>query len=260
MSQPLYWTLLLVGLAHLLSSCELLAARKLFGPEARCCWSLLSQKFPERLARLLQPLGGHPGVLALLALRASSGLWLICCPSSWAALVSLTVLTIVLHARNRPWMVDAGDKFLLMVTLGLLLAGLPTQSVLSAEPALESVALIFIAAQASLSYFTAGFYKMRNRWGNGRFLSDLLDCQLLVGRTHATFLKRYSWLLPLMETSVVTIQLMAPALVLMGPTCAKVLVLWSFTFHLLGAWGLGLRTFSQAYWTCYPAILWCAAR
>ncbi len=255
----LWWTLIFIAIGHAVSSLELLAARRLFCPDDRCGWQILKRKFSPKMGLLLTPLFEYQGVRILLVVRLVSALWLLLVPTSWTPLLLVSVCTFLWQLRNRPWIMDAGDIFLMTSTMSVLLAGFPCHSPLKSEPLVLRVTLLFIAAQACLSYVVAGFYKVRGGWGGGRFLSELLDCELLVSRDHANALGRHPSLLKFMEISVVGLQLSAPGIFFLGLPFARLYVAWSILFHLLGSWGLGLRTFSFAYLTSYPAILWCAA-
>ena len=206
----------------------------------------------------LAPFFEFSGVKVLLVFRLASATWLLWAPTLWVPLLLVSVSTYLWQVRNRPWIMDAGDIFLMTSTLSILLAGFPCHSPLLSEPVVQRATLTFIAAQSCLSYVVAGYYKVRGGWGKGNFLRDLLNCELLMSRDHAAALAPHTGVLRLMEVSVVGLQLLAPGIFFLGLPFAKFYVLWSITFHLLGSWGLGLRTFSFAYLTCYPAVLWCA--
>jgi len=252
----LLWTLYLAAGANLLSSLEFLKVREHFRDDGLCAWRVLQWKFSPATRRRTSFLARERASSTILIVRLVSSAWVLLDPSSFSALSLMFFSSVLFHVRNHPLLLDSGDEMLLVVSGALLLQALPLGSSLVERAWLQQASLIFIASQAVLSYFVAGCCKWKARWGRGVFLADLLDCRLLVDAQHADWLQRHSWLLPPMEVQVMVMQLSAPGLFFLGPEFAAIFLLWSFVFHLLGAVGLGLRTFSHAYLACYPSLIY----
>lgn len=255
----LIWVIRCLAFAHFISSLEMLKCRWLLREGELVSWSLIRAKMPVYLSPPLDKffLSSRSEIVPWLRLAAS--IWLLLRNDSLVALGILLLTTLIHQLRTCPIIPDTGDEFLLLVTATSFLQALPSFSLFGSPQYLQKAAFIFIIAQAVLSYFTAGCFKIRGGWGDGKFMLDLADCRLMVDQKHGDFFKRNKWLLKPMEIQVVFMQIAAPGVFFLGPQFCYFFAAWSFIFHLLGSIGLGLRTFSHAYLALYPALIWWAS-
>ncbi len=189
-------------------------------------------------------------VLALILLAPSTAL-----PTLAFAIVHLALLLTSMHlvARLRGPLCGGSDAMFFQVQLGLLLASLH-----SLHPLLPRLGLGWIAAQSVLSYFLAGWVKLRNpSWRNGTALCSLLQSEgpyviwqpaRALGRSPATCAVA-SWLL-------IGFEMLFPLVLVLPAPAAAVLLAVGFSFHLGNALLLGLNRFVWAWVATYPALLY----
>ncbi len=168
-----------------------------------------------------------------------------------AGVIVIAVTTLLLRFRTVLGIHASGTMVMVTFTAAALGQGAGTRRALE-------YALVFIAAQACLSYFVAGVSKLGTRswragqavtlisstlmWGNGnRALMLRAHPRLAFGLCWATMLGECAVPLALVVPLPVAVALLA---------CAGV-------FHVVTAMEMGLNSFVWAFWSTYPAIIFC---
>ncbi len=189
-------------------------------------------------------------MLALVLLAPISSL-----PSAAVAGVHLALLltSMLLVARLRGPLCGGSDAMFFQVQLGLLLVSLE-----SLHPLLPRLGLGWIAAQSVLSYFLAGWVKLRNpRWRNGTALRNLLESEgpyvlwqpaRALARSPAACVAA-SWML-------IGFEILFPLVLVLAPPIPALLLAAGLLFHLGNALLLGLNRFVWAWAATYPALLY----
>ncbi len=119
--------------------------------------------------------------------------------------------------------------------------------------------LYFIAVQLVLSYFVAGFVKIKEpTWRNGLALQDILDSSTYP--INPQFLKLFNsfqnrkQLSILISWSIILFELSAPLSFFSLKFCLFFLFC-GFLFHFMNSWILGLNRFLLVWTSAYPALV-----
>jgi hypothetical protein len=259
----------LVGVAVLVQSAEGFAARGAWGPGGPWCWALLRREHagrPPAVRALLDVVGGDRGFAVVLALRLSAALVLAAAPSSSgpgraiaAPLAFATSLWVSLRFRGREN--GASDAMVNLVLLALALGPLlPVAGVVADADAAATVVVVFVAAQAVVSYVQSGVAKLGEpAWRRGRALALFAaEPRFGVPRVVRAFVdgavagRALAW-------ATLAWQLGAPLAVTSTTACA-VFCAVGVVFHLGNFVAFGLNRFVWAWVATWPALLWCSAR
>ncbi|MBX9766045.1 MAG: hypothetical protein K2X47_02130 [Bdellovibrionales bacterium] len=127
----------------------------------------------------------------------------------------------------------------------------------TADPILQKTALWIIAFQLTLSYFKAGFLKLRSaHWRTGDALSEFMSSPLYEANTSIEKLKASpiacrtgAWILILFECLF--------PLSFVDQRIAVSFLMLGICFHLATAYVFGLNRFVFAWISAYPALLYC---
>ena len=239
-------TEVLVAVAIAIGTLELLALRRAFSDEGTWRWVSLA---PE-LGRMGVVLRYRPFLL-LLGVRLVAALALLAgiTTGGLVALV-LWVTSLLVNVRFRGTFNGGSDAMTMVVLTGLAVAHLG-----AGHPVVVTGAMLYIAAQAILSYFIAGVVKVVNPdWRNGEALrafvarrdvaAPLVVQRLLEGRPARV---AASWL-------VMGFELAFP-LALASPPLAFALVGIAAAFHLGNVVTFGLNRFLMAWAASWPAVV-----
>lgn len=240
-----------IGVA--ISSLESLTRRTDLGPRG-----LLGGEAQLARSRWLLPFAflGPQGVavaltgarlLAALAVAVAGGSFAVAC----AGAIVIAVTTLLLRLRT-PIGVHASGA-MVMVTFTAAALGLS-----AGTRRAEDYALVFIAAQACLAYFVAGASKLGTRsWRSGQavtLISSTLmwgsGSQALMLRAHPRLAFGLCWATMLGECSV-------PLALAVPLPVAVALLACAGVFHVVTAMEMGLNSFIWAFWSTYPAIIFC---
>ncbi len=251
-AQAVHLTAGLVGASVGVCSLELLRTRRSFARGGFWDWQLLREDFvaaPGVVQRGLDGLLASPYFEMGLCLRALAAFALIFVPNFWLALF-LVLGTLAIAGRWRGSYNGGSDAMTLVVLLGLL-PGLAGQE-LAAQ-----AGLAYIAVQGLLSYFIAGFVKVRAAdWRSGRALGVFLNLPSFPIPMSLRRCSKRPKLLRALSLAVIAFELGAPlALWWPGPYLAA-----AMGFHLFNAYALGLNRFVWAWAAAYPAIVYWAER
>jgi hypothetical protein len=165
-------------------------------------------------------------------------------------LIALLVVSLALLSRYAGPYNGGSDRMSLLMLCCLCFAHwLPTERS-------RELALGYLALQLTLSYFMAGWVKVRNvEWRSGQALTDVFGFSaypvsesLRQWSTHARLMWVMSW-------SVMLLELLFPVALLHVALLYVALALTAL-FHLANACAFGLNRFLWIWLSAYPALLW----
>jgi hypothetical protein len=253
--------LVLVGVV--LTALETLVSRRDYAPGQILDWEVLKHSWAFALG---QPIGpvldsvlGYPGFIVLVGvqlLASVAGLWILL-HGGWPTGLNWVVFVIVLLFNFRSgYGLDGGDQMTGNVLGALCLAGLLPDDRLA-----RGAALWFLGLQATLSYVTAGLYKIAGRdWRNGRGLLGVLSTRTYGSPRLSAYLARRPGQALAAAWSVIAFESLFPLAILAGPKGALVFLGIGVVFHLANAAVMGLNNFLWAFTATYPAVHYCAER
>lgn len=239
---------LLVALAVLQGTLELLAVRRSFSDDGTWRWATLAREMAW-----LSPLLSYRSFVVLLVVRLFAAILLLAgvhgpvAPLLWTS-------SLLVNVRFRGT-TNGGSDMMIMVVLGaLVLAHLMPH----AEWAQQG-AVLYVAAQAFMSYFIAGVAKLASAaWRDGGamrsfLLTPHLDVPPPLVRTFASpnRLRAFAW-------GVMTFECAAPVALLHPLACVGYIAV-ALVFHLANAWALGLNRFVLAWAATWPALLYASS-
>ena len=186
--------------------------------------------------------------LVLNWVRLLLGLVAIVQPSAGLA-VALLVMHVLTLLRWRGSFNGGSDYMNLMLLLGVS-AGL----VFAHIPAVGWFCLWYMTLQLALSYYRAGYVKVKNRqWRSGEALGAFMGSPRyqqgpwsLALLERPKVLKFAAWVVMIFELSF--------PLSLLGPNWALAYMTVGFFFHLSNSYWLGLNRFFFAWLAAYPAL------
>jgi hypothetical protein len=249
------WTERLTGFALALQTIELLQLRRAWSDDGIWRWALLAPEHRQLVLPLrwlfARVLPARPFAV-MLWLRTLAAVAMVTGVSRGLA-PFLLFTQLAIGVRFRGTFNGGSDAFSVVLLTALSLAQL-----YPASAAAQRAALLYIAVQLTLSYFTAGVAKLKYAdWRSGRALSNAV----VAGRYGAP-----GWLvraldgktrLGLVSWGVLGFECAFP-LAWSGPSACLVLMGMGLCFHL-GAWLLfGLNRFVFAWAAAYPALFWCS--
>ena len=181
-------------------------------------------------------------ILACLALL--SGL------ASIPALVALALISLVmLHRFQGPYN-GGSDRMSLLILWCLLLAQI------APSPLWQIVALAYLAAQLTLSYFISGWVKLLNpEWRSGRALRDVFQFSAYPVGENLRALSNRPTLCWTMSWAVILFELLLPFSLLHQNLLMAALGIAAL-FHLANACLFGLNRFFWIWLAAYPSLLW----
>ena len=251
----LSWTCRLVGFTIALQSAEMLLLTGVTAQNGIWTWDLLQgdfQSFPPWLRRIFGVVLGDPGFVWLSVVRLTASLFMLASPSLSAVIV--TLLTTLLTCMRWRGLFNGGSDKMTLVLLTSLTVGVGW----SQSTGVVSACLWYIGVQVCLSYFVAGFVKLKSRdWRTGQALSFFVlqsnyeTPRILRLIAESKPLARISsWLLMAFEIGF-------PGALLNPRSCLGLLAL-SFTFHFGNFFVFGLNRFVFAWACTYPALYYCS--
>lgn len=239
---------LLAAAAVMQGSLELLVTRRALSDDGTWRWPTLARELPW-----LAPLLAYRPFLVLLGARLVAAVLLLAGVHRGTAVV-LWVTSLLVNIRFRGSSNGGSDMMLMVVLSALVVAQLGASS-----PLLVNVALVYIAAQATLSYFIAGVVKIVNApWRSGAALASFLATphfgtpaalrQVMSGRGA---LLAASW-------SVMLFECLFPV-ALLGPAPAIAMATIACCFHLGNVAAFGLNRFLLAWAATWPAVIYASS-
>lgn len=235
----------LAAVAVIQGSLELLVTRRSLSDEGTWRWPTLARE-----VSWLAPLLAYRPFLVVLGARVIAAALLLAGVHSGTAVV-LWVASLLVNIRFRGSSNGGSDMMLMVVLSALVVAQLDSSS-----PLLANAALVYIAAQATMSYFIAGVVKIVNApWRSGDALTSFLATphfgtpvalrQVMSGRGAVL---AASW-------SAMLFECLFPV-ALLGPAPAITMVSIACLFHLGNVAAFGLNRFLLAWAATWPAVVY----
>lgn len=169
------------------------------------------------------------------------------------ALTTIFLISLLISIRFRGTFNGGSDSMTLILLMALMLT-----AYFPGRTGIIKVALIYITIQSGLSYFIAGFVKIKTAgWRSGRTLSNYLTSSAYdvpewvkksMNSPNIAFIA--AWVTMLFELSFV--------LMFSAPRIAPLWLACGMVFHLANFVTLGLNRFFWIWVATYPAIFWCA--
>lgn len=254
LSQVVTLVCLLVAVAVIISALEWLQQVPHFTPQGIFNWSIIATLTPQRTPAVVREwtdwLSTAPGVRVGFALEVVFGLLLFFTAGLPVRTIPLIVLAVLLVARQAriPFGRDGADQMIVLIIVPLALG-----TAIGSEYAI-TLALLFIAGQACLSYFISGVAKLFGKpWWNVA-LAEIMATRNYGHPTAAALFAGRPWFTRLVTAGVVLGEMLFwTVLFLPSPWVAVILAL-GLLFHALNAVFMGLNTFFWAFAASYPAI------
>jgi hypothetical protein len=240
----------------LISTLEWIRNFEIFRYDGLLSWRVLSLRsgllFRDERAKALF---GDRAVAVVLGLRLAAALGLVVASRPAVQVVLLLIVVFTgWYLGKRTWLgEDGADQMGQIVAVGALLMALGAGS---SQLSLSFAGVLLIAGQLTISYFFAGFEKLRSpKWRSGQALVGVMGTHSyghafgarLASRS-ASFSLVFCWSLFLLEAAF-------PLMLFLPHPLFVVALGVFFLFHLSTAYFMGLNTFLLAFAGAYPAAL-----
>jgi hypothetical protein len=255
-------TLLLLCVGTLIHACECLVTASDFGHRGFYSWDVLRTFHPailrrssfDRMALISMSVRSVRAALAVQIVGVCWILWslryndLDRAKGLFTASAIVTCVLALLHYRNMAGF-DGSDqmRFLIWIALTCYFAAV--------SPTVKVVCLCFIAAQAILSYSTAGIAKAISPiWRKGEAVGAILRTETYGAPWVSRAVDRFHLSKPL-SWATIGFECGAILLIAFGPPGALVFIALGLFFHLGIAVTMGLNGFFWSFSATYPALL-----
>lgn len=251
--------LVLAGIA--IGDLEVLTHPAMVRPAGFYSWDVLrtSRRWTmrdTRLVRTLDVMFGYPGVVVLYVLQLAMSVVaaIVVGHTRWVVVALAVVLAtnLLLHMRQQYGM-DGSDQMQTVVLAALVL--------FYCSPSREGqeLCLLFIAAQALLSYFTAGFAKLISPvWRGGSAIAGIMNTRTYGTRALGELVVETPGASLALCWATIGFECFLPLLVLAGPQPALVFIAVGVSFHLGIAASMGLNLFFWSFVSTYPSLYYLA--
>ncbi len=240
----------------IISTGEMLKLYRIYKDDGLMAWNI--QRLGPKLAIDVKKLKldffcRYPNVLVVLAIRLLSAIILIPIilfhQSAVLPLVLITAINLIMQVRNSQSN-DGSDQMAMVGFIALLLANF-INTALSI-----SIALFFIAAQASLAYGTSGFLKMQKiGWYNGDYVTDILKTSSYGDRKVLQITQKRKSVAKVLGFMVVYGDCLLSIAFIFPPGICIYILLFGISLHIGIGRIMGLNTFLWSYIATYPATL-----
>lgn len=215
---------------------------------------LISKRF---FAIIGDKLLGFPGILFVLVLRqglAFSALVLLLLQEQTALVFWALFITSLLISLRHPLGAEGADHMLIIVCAAVAIAAtFPTSAYI------RNASLLFIAAQATISYFVSGLAKLPgDKWRKGTAVVEVLRTNTYGTPAVANLLSRNILVSKAITWSVLVFEIGFPVIYLLPDNLVMCVVGIAAAFHIACAFLMGLNLFVLAYSATFPSILYFA--
>jgi hypothetical protein len=242
----------LCGVSLSIGTLELLARRELFNSNGCLSWRLLREFNAVANPRCLKRLFTASGVRSVLIVRLAAAVGLLLFAGGWelsACLVTLALSSLLLNFRM-PVGRDGSDQMNALIVIPASVA------VLCPWESAKSVALFFIAAQASLAYTTSGIAKLISPvWRSGEAIPQILSTLSYGHPLASRALGSMRALSLALCWSVILFETLFPLSLLLGLRGTLAILTLGLLFHASCAVLMGLNCFFWSFLATYPAIV-----
>lgn len=186
-------------------------------------------------------------LMAACAVAAAGGVFAV----ARAGAIVIALATLLIRVRT-PLSIHAAGTMVMVTFTGAAL-GLAAGTHRSME-----FALVFIAAQACLSYFVAGASKLRERsWRSGQAIGFIASTLMWGNGRRAAALKAHRRVAFSLSWVTMTAECAFPLTLAVPLPVTAGLLACAAVFHIMTAIEMGLNSFVWAFGSTYPAIIFC---
>jgi hypothetical protein len=252
---PLRTTEWLIAWAALLQSIELLQLRASFADSGGVwSWRVLRREFtglPRWARGVLDALLCERGLVWILALRALCAIALVAWPRPWEA-ATLFATTLLISMRWRGTF-NGGSDYMTLIVCAATWVGRTWID----QPRVVAGALAYVALQACLSFWVAGWVKLKQpEWRDGRAIAGFMGSRYYgVPSAFASWARMHPGWLRLSAWGIILFECVFP-LALARRDLAMAMIAGAAAFQLANAYALGLNRFVWAWAAAYPAVYW----
>jgi hypothetical protein len=243
-------TIRIASIGCLISSLEMLSARRIFAARGIMSITAIAPLHSAPVAFQIVHRALYP-LLFIQAMAFTTLLLLGPFPIAGRVALCVGIIAILLTQWRRQLGGDGAEQMSSIVLIAAASAVVPTPS-----DARIFIAVLFIAAQATLSYTTAGVAKLISaRWRKENALASILNTDGHGQANLAAWLACHPTASLLASWSVISLEVLFPFLVL-GPiwlVCVTLSI--ALVFHATCAVVMGLNNFIWAFAATYPCIL-----
>ena len=244
------WMNRLAGIAALVNAMELLALSRTPPRSLSDNGIWRAQSLSNEWGALRYLLGARAFVVLLLVQAIAAAMMAVCGGARYAGVLVATTLLSAVRFRGN---VNGGSDAMLFTVLGaLVVAQIEVASTFAREGA-----VLYVAAQLTLSYLRAGIVKVRQRgWWNGEALTAFLALPVY---GVPSWVPRDRAMLRAVGVAVLAFECVAPVGWL-NPTSAAVFIGAAVAFHIGTALVFGLNRFLLAWGAAMPALWYATHR
>lgn len=245
----------IASIGVMVSSLELLARHRDLRDQGLFSWEIASSRthLSNRSLAIGKVLFSHAGAVTMIVVRllAAVALWVV--PGGDAARTGLCVIVALSYGGvfwRTPLGHDGADQMTYLVFLSAALA----RAVGGARSL--TVALLFVAAQATLGYFAAGLAKVVSPVWVKEGLKGILGTLAYGHASMHRLMSQRPRLARTLAAGVVGWECLFPLGVAAGGPALIVMLASGVAFHAVTAVTMGLNNFVWAFAATYPAILY----
>lgn len=251
---------MLACIAVMINAAEIIAERQQYGSNGIYHYAVIKTSYTwmikGRLAPVLDRLFCAPCYITFVALQLVMAILIIShlFPSlSWLFVVVILLIQLLSHLRNHSSL-DGSDQMQVILFASLVIF------YLSPAPLVKQCCVFFISFQSLLSYFTAGFAKVRSAtWREGTALRDIMNTTSFGSKALTLILVQHSHLSKALCWAVIVFECAFPLLVFAGIRPCLLFIAIGILFHLSAAIFMGLNSFFWSFVATYPALLFFAS-
>lgn len=240
----------------LLASTEYLPQRDQLRDDGLMSWDVNSARQRWYLApgveQALSAVLRYPNVLILLLARATLAGWVAFSPiPSSQQVVPVFILTALgaSFSLRSAYGQDGADQMSWLFSVAL------SATLLVGTPGARLVFLLFMAAQAVLSYSAAGYAKLvAPKWRDGSYLPAIFRIEAYGHRGIAEALSKNPRLCKAAASGLLAWECGFPLVVVLPLPMALPFFLGGFVFHVAAAFTMGLNCFFWSFVATYPAL------
>ncbi len=247
----------ITAVGTVLSALETLSRPDMLRREGLFCWDVSrtrSARYDKEPLRTLLSVFDYPAVNGIHAARLASAVRLLCGDTDRTARSGHTAVlaasTYALGVRTH-YGADGSDHMAILTYAASVL-----EKAFGSDPRVRRACLWFVAAEASLSYTTAGLAKAASPlWRSGHAMPGIFRTRTYGHRWVAKVTREHPALAKAMCWSVILAETFWPLVLIAPAEVAWPLLLLGLAFHLGNAHFMGLNRFLWAFAGSYPAVV-----